>query len=79
MPRRDDAIVTCSCGLKVGSLSRAASCEEMEDLEHALVASKVPVLVERHWKAGHELRGRGGMAVFALIVRAANSYAKENA
>lgn len=77
MPTLDDAIVACSCLKKWGSLSRAGHSEEMQDLEHATVASEVPTMV-RHWQQGHRLRGRGGLVVWDLITRAATGYAKES-
>jgi hypothetical protein len=49
----------------------------MQDMEHALVASRVSELIQ-HWRLGHQLRGRGGLAMWALILRAARTY-KENA
>lgn len=70
---RADAIVVCSCGKRWGRVSRAAACEEMEAVEHALIAAEVPMLI-RHFELGHELKlgenaPRSFLAVVAEVAR----------
>jgi hypothetical protein len=54
MPTRANAIVVCSCGVKFGRVDRAAACEDMAAVEHALIAAEVPRMV-RHFELQHTL------------------------
>ncbi len=77
-PPRHAAIVVCSCGKRWGRSDRAAACEEMEAVEHALLATYVP-LFARHWRLGHTLKlGDSAPREFlATIARAAEAVAGE--
>lgn len=55
MPSRAQAIVRCkTCGVKWGNVDRALACEEMFDVEHALIAAQIDRMI-RHFEIGHEL------------------------
>jgi hypothetical protein len=74
---RHDAIVVCSCGARWGNSRRAATCEEMEAVEHALLEQITPKF-ERHWRLGHQIRlGENAPRVFlGTIARAAKRAAE---
>lgn len=71
-PALANAVAVCSCGQKFGNVSRAAVCEEMAAVEHALIAAEVPRML-RHFQLGHEIKlGENAPREFlATIARAA--------
>jgi hypothetical protein len=78
VPRRDQAVVICSCGWKVGNMDRARACEEMEAVEYALVAASVERLV-RHHELGHRftLGPNAPRSFLAVIAEAARRVAEQ--
>lgn len=75
---RSAAIVTCSCGLRVGNHERAQAHEDMEAVELALLEREVPRM-HRHWQLGHTLKLREGapLAYAAVIAKAARELAAD--
>lgn len=57
MPSRMNAIVTCSCGWRVGDVLRFELTDEQAEVEKTILRSKV-VQMYRHYQLGHRLTGK---------------------
>ncbi len=73
------AIVVCNCGKRWGRVDRAQACEEMEAVEHAILARYVCEFI-RHHALGHRFTlGENAPREFlATIARAAARAAGES-
>ena len=56
-PSRANAIVTCSCGWRIGDVARAQMTEEMQEVEEKILRANV-IKAYRHHQLGHCLTGR---------------------
>jgi len=57
MPSRANAVVVCSCMMKIGDSARANLDPSLMEVEMELVRIRVPDMI-RHWRLGHQLTGQ---------------------
>jgi hypothetical protein len=79
MPTRSDCIVRCAtCGVRWGSVKRAAAFEEAADVERGILAAETPRMI-RHWTLGHrlELGPNAPREFLAVIAEAARRVAAQ--